>query len=263
MRLRQQSIPFSKINHIFISHLHGDHFFGLFGLLTSYNLLNRKHPLHLYSFPEISEIMHFNKPELIFGENFGYKIILHPLNHKKCEVLVDNKLIKISSFPMQHRIHCCGFTFEEKRAPRKLIKEKIDYYNIPVYKRSGIKEGDDLVTDDGKIIPNTKLTSDPPAARKISVCSDTLYNKVIISQIKDSDLLFHEATFMHNMLKRAKETCHSTAKQAAMIAKEANVKKLVIGHFSVRYKDLKPLEDEAREIFPETYLAEDGRIFNI
>jgi ribonuclease Z len=258
MRLRQFSIPFSRINHIFISHLHGDHFFGLPGLLTSFNLLNRKQALHIYAFPELSEILHLNNPRLIFGEQFGYKILIHPLCADMPERVLDSKTLTVTSVPMKHRIPCCGFIFEEKQAPGKLIKEKIDWYKIPVFKRRGIKEGNDLILDDGRVIPNNELTTPSLPARKICICSDTLYNKQIIPFIKNADLLFHEATFMHNLLARAKETCHSTAAQAAMIASEAMVKKLVIGHFSVRYKDIKPIEKEARALFPDTFAAEDG-----
>lgn len=258
MRLRQLSIPFSRINHIFISHLHGDHFFGLFGLLTSFNLLNRKQALHIYTFTELAEILHLQNPHLVFGEQFGYKIILHPLQPDKPEVILDTKTLTVTSVPMKHRIPCCGFLFAEKEAPRKLLKEKVEWYQIPVYKRRGIKEGNDLVLEDGRIIANKELTTAPPPARKICIFSDTLYNKQFISLISNADLLIHEATFMHNLLYRARETCHSTARQAASFAKEAEVKRLVIGHFSVRYKDSKPLEDEAREIFPDTLAAEDG-----
>lgn len=258
MRLRELSLPFSRINHIFISHLHGDHFFGLYGLLTTFNLLNRKHVLHLYSFPEITEILHLNNPKLIFGEKFGYKIVTHDLSAKKPEVLFENKRLIIKSIPMRHRVPCCGFVFDEKPAQRKLIKEMIEFYDIPIHKRAGIKEGNDLVLDNGKIIPNKKLTLDPPPPRKIAICSDTLYNKSIIPEIRDADLLFHEATFMHNMLTRACETYHCTAKRAAQLAKEAGIKKLIIGHFSVRYKDVKELEDEARAVFPESFAAYDG-----
>lgn len=263
MRLRQLSIPFSRINHIFISHLHGDHFFGLFGLLTTFNLLNRKNDLHLYTFPGLSDILQLDNPKLLFGDSMSYKIRLHTLNAEKSEVVFENNSTIIHSFPMRHRIPCCGFTFEEKPKPRKLIPHKIVQYDIPVFKRAGIKAGNDLVLDDGKVIPNEQLTEDPPPTRKISLCSDTLYNKTIIPFIKDSDILFHEATFLHNKLSRARETCHSTALQAATLAKEAGTKKLVIGHFSVRYKDTSELLEEARTVFPETYAAEDMLTFDI
>jgi len=258
MRLRQLSIPFSRINHIFISHLHGDHFFGLFGLLTSFNLLNRKQALHIYTFPELAEILHLDNPKLLFGDHFGYKIILHPLSDDKPELILDSKTLTVTSVPMKHRIPCCGFVFAEKEAPRKLLKDKMEWYKIPVYKRRGIKEGSDLILDDGRTIPNHELTTAPPPARKIGICSDTLYNKQYLSFFSHADLLFHEATFMHNLLDRARETCHSTARQAATFAKEAEVKKLIIGHYSVRYKDTIPLVEEARDLFPDTIAAEDG-----
>ena len=262
MRLRQMSIPFSRINHIFISHLHGDHFFGLFGLLTSFNLLNRKNDLHIYSFPELSDILQLNNPKMIFGESMGYKIHLHPLNAEKSEVLFENKSTIIHSFPMRHRIPCCGFSFAEKDKPRKLRPAKIVQYDIPTYKRAGIKYGNDLELEDGTIIPNAQLTDDPPPSKKISICSDTLYNKTVIPYILNSDLLFHEATFLHDKLSRARETCHTTALQAAMVAQESGAKKLVIGHFSVRYKDTRELLEEAKTVFAETYAAEDMLTFN-
>lgn len=263
MRLRELSIPFSRINHIFISHLHGDHFFGLFGLLTTFNLLNRKQVLHIYSFPDIKKVLNTDNPELIFGENFGYKIIFHDLNSSSPETIYESKNLSIRSVPMKHRIPCCGFVFTEKPLPRKLIKEKIDYYQIPVFKRAGIKNGEDLILDNGKVILNKDLTSDPQSSRKIAVCSDTLYNKALIAEIKNADLLYYEATFMHKLLGRARETCHSTARQAGQIAKESGAKKLIIGHFSVRYKDISELEVEARKVFAETYAATDKTEFEL
>lgn len=259
--LRKYHFKMGRLNHIFISHAHGDHTFGLFGLLSSFNLMGREHELHLYGTPDLENIIltHFQ----LFDIRLTYPLVFHPVHCKSSGLLYEDKHVEIESFPLKHRIPTCGFLVREKRKLRKLKKEMLEKHNIPIEIRNAIKKGSDFVTEKGQTVPNSKLTEEPPAPKSFAYCTDTLYNRGIVSKIKNIDLLFHEATFMESEAKRAKETFHSTARQAALIAKEANVKNLVLGHFSARYKDLSSLLLEAREVFPATELAEEGRIFQI
>ncbi len=261
IQLRKYKIKLSRLDHIFISHIHGDHVFGLFGLISSLNLIGRKHELHIYGPGELREILNIHID--LFGLHLGYALTFHSINCKKSELLYTDKKIEIESFPLKHRVPTCGFLFREKPKSRSLKKEMLETYNIPIQYRNKIKEGDNYITESGKIIPNNMLTSDPPPSRSFAYCTDTIYNRGIISKIKSVDLLFHESTFMEDEAKRAKETFHSTAKQAATIAKEAKVKQLLLGHFSARYKDLSPLLKEAKSIFNEVVLAEEGNTIDI
>jgi len=261
IRIRQLKFHFVKFNHIFISHLHGDHFFGIFGLLSTFHLLSRKNELHIYSFPELKEII--NNTNKIFGQEFSFPIIFHNLQNKKSEVIYNDEKLEITSFPLNHRIPTCGFVFREKPKSRNIIKEKIKEYNIPVCEIQKIKNGSDFTTTDGQIILNAQLTIAPKKPRSYAYCSDTLYAPEIVPYIKGVNLLYHEATFLDNFIERATSTFHSTAKQAAEIAKKAYVEKLIIGHYSVRYKKLDEFLVEAKKVFPETYLALDGLKFNV
>ena len=190
---------------------------------------------------------------------FKYKIHFHPLDFKESKLLFEDDKVKISSIVLKHSINCCGFVFEEKARPRKLIKEKIEALKIPIAALEAIKWGEDYTYPEGTVtILNKDITTDPMPPRKYAYCSDTTYNKDILPQIQNADLIYHEATFMEDMRERADQTMHSTAKDAANIAKEANAKRLLVGHFSARYKDLSLLLDEAKSIFPATYLAQEG-----
>ncbi len=250
-----------RLNHIFISHAHGDHTFGLFGLLSSFNLMGREHELHLYGTSELENIIltHFQ----LFDIRLTYPLIFHHLNCKSSSKIYEDKHVEIECFPLKHRIPTCGFLVREKSKPRKLKKEMLERYNIPIENRKNIKEGADFITGEGQTIPNNELTEDPPAQKSFAYCTDTLFNRGMVSKIKGIDLLFHEATFMESEAQRARETFHSTARQAAEIAKEAKVRNLVLGHFSARYKDLSSLLNEAREVFQNTELAEEGKVFKI
>ena len=261
IQLRKYKIRLNRLNYIFISHLHGDHIFGLFGLLSSFDLIGRQHELHIYGPNGLSEILniHFD----LLNIHPGYPLTIHSVNCKKSERIFEDTRIEVDSFPLKHRIATCGFLFREKPKLRSLKKEMLEVYDIPVKDRANIKNGADFETESGKLIPNKILTSDPPRSRSFAYCTDTIYNRGIITKIKNVDLLFHESTFMEEEASRAKETFHSTAKQAATIAKEAQVKKLLIGHFSARYKDLSPLLAEAKSIFPDVELAEEGKSIEI
>lgn len=256
LQIRRNKIKFGKINHIFISHLHGDHIFGLFGLISTFSLLNRQTDLHIYAHQELEKIL--NQHIEYFERTLPFKIVYHYLNSKKNEIIYEDKRITIETIPLKHRIPSCGFLFKEKQHLRNLKKNAVQKYEIPIKEIQKIKEGADLTLADGSIIPNAELTLAPYKQRSYAYCTDTAYAEKIVPILKNVDLLFHEATFTEQLKSQAKKTFHSTAKQAATIAQKANAKKLIIGHFSARYKDVTPLIQEAREIFATTFAAEDG-----
>lgn len=256
VQLRNQKIRMQSINHIFISHLHGDHYFGLPGLLSTFHLLGRENEIHLYGPSELKGLIY----SLLRASNtyLNYDLHFHPLNFEHPELLFEDKRVAVHSFPMRHSVDTCGFVIREKPKLRKINRSATDAYDIPVFELNGVKEGKDHVTADGQVIANEKLTFDPDASRSYAYCSDTSYFPQICDSIKHVDLLYHEATFGNDQEKLAKKTKHSTAKHAALIAKKAEVKQLVIGHYSARYTDLNVLLNEAKEEFPNTLLADDG-----
>jgi ribonuclease Z len=250
-----------RLDHIFISHLHGDHYFGLIGMLTSFNLNWREHDLHIYAPTGLQEIVN-----LQFGAAktpLKFKIHFHITQAEKPEIIFDDPVLQVESFVLKHRIPTTGFVFREKRNLRKILVEKITEHKIPFDKITAIKQGADFTDENGHLIPNAQLTLPPPDARSYAYCSDTLYTESFIEQIKGINLLYHEATFIAEHAARAQETFHSTSVQAAKIALQAGVGKLVIGHFSARYQFLDLLLQEARQIFPETYLAIEGQVFEV
>lgn len=261
MQLRKFKIKFQRIHHIFISHLHGDHYFGLMGILSSMHLLGRQNELHLYAPAPLKEIIDI---QLKHSEtNLNYPLIFHPLRFDDKTPLFEDELVKVSSFPLFHRIATCGFLFEEKEKKKNIIKEKIKEYDLGVVDIQNIRAGSDFVTKQGKLIPNNELTHPSPRLRKYAYCSDTRYNEKLIEYVSGVDLLYHEATFLHELIDRAEATFHTTAKEAAIFASKANVKQLIIGHFSARYPDLNPLLEEASAIFPNTLLAIEGQSYLI
>ena len=262
---QQQMLRFdikaSRIDHIFISHLHGDHYLGLVGLLSSLHLNGRIKPLKIYCPPQLKEIVDL---QLRYSETtLQYPLDYVFTNADKAEMLLDNQDITVESIPLNHRISCTGFLFKEKKRLRKLIKEKIEGLEIPIAYYSALKKGADFIMPNGEVLKNDTLTIDSSDPKAYAYCSDTLYDEMYFKQIGDVTLLYHEATFLNNMLDRAIETHHTTALQAANVALITHAKKLLIGHFSARYKTLNELLDEARSIFPETELAIEGRTFVI
>ncbi|MEI6680157.1 MAG: ribonuclease Z [Mariniphaga sp.] len=261
IQLRKFGIKVGKINHIFISHLHGDHIFGLPGLISTIALGGKKGELHIYSHSELKIMMdHFLK---FMNDFVDLKIIYHPLNFRSRAVIYQDSKLIVESFPLKHRIPCCGFIFREKIHELHLRGDKIDSLKIPIKDRVAIKRGADYQIPGGVNIPNKELTFPPDPARSYAFVTDTAYRKQIIPVIKEVDLLYHEATFSDELSDLALKTCHSTAKQAAAIASEACVKKLIIGHFSNRYKNVDPLIEEARAVFPNTFAANDGSRFEL
>lgn len=259
IRIRQYKIKASKINHVFISHLHGDHFFGIFGLISSFNLLGRKNDLHIYSPGDLEKMVY----TIIKKADLNFTLFFHRLHTDKKEIIYESKSIKISYFPLNHRIETYGFLFEEKTKEKNIKKELIEKYNITISDILKIKIGEDYITEKGLVIPNNDLTLPEKKPRSYAYCSDTVFEQKIIPYIKNVDILYHEATFAENLKETAKITKHSTASDAARIAVKANVQKLIIGHFSSRYKDETQILSEARTIFPKTVIAEDGLTFKI
>lgn len=259
VQLRKNKLKFSKINHIFISHLHGDHFYGLIGLLSTFMLLNRKTDLHVYGPKGIKEIILL---QLRYSNSFTpYTLYFHELISKESEVIYEDKKVIVKTIPLNHRIYTNGFLFAEKKGERKLNIEAIELYKIEKCYYPKIKSGGDMVLSDGKLILNEKITFDPPQPKSYAFCSDTSYDETIIPIITTCDLLYHEATFLESEVDKAKKTMHCTAKQAAHIAAKANVKQLILGHYSTRYDSIALFKNEAEIIFPNVLLADDGYSF--
>ncbi len=263
MQFNRYKIRSGKIDHIFISHLHGDHFFGLIGLITSYNLNHRTAPLHVYGPAGIDQIINL---QLQFcSRGLDYELVFHIFEPQNGLVIFEDKNMVVTSLEMKHRIVCSGFIFTEKFTEFNIRKEKIQEYNIPFEMIGSIKKGADLTLADGRIIPNAELTLPLPKARSYAFCTDTLYNEDLLPYLSGVNLLYHEATFDKARVDRALETFHSTSAQAAQIAQKAQVKKLIIGHFSSRYfeQDLDSLLLEAQEHFVDTALALEGYTFAV
>ena len=261
-QMRKYKVGFSKINHIFISHLHGDHFYGLVGLLSTYGILNREKELHIYGPKGIKEVTLLQLK--ISQSHAKYKIIFHELNSRKSELIFENDKVSVSTIPLNHRVYTNGYLFKEKEKARKLNMLNISGYSeIGKADYLNLKAGKDFTLASGDIIPNTKLTLNPPKPLSFAFCSDTSYKPDIIPIIKNADLLYHEATFLSDREDLAKKTKHATSKQAAQIAKDADVNKLVIGHYSGRYKDISLFKKEATETFKNTELAEPGKVFYV
>lgn len=261
LQLRRYHIHFSFINHIFISHLHGDHCFGLIGLISTFGMLGRTAPLHIYADPKLEEVM---KPQVeYFCKGMNYPLFFHNIDPTRQQTIYEDNTITVETLPLSHRIPCCGFLFREKPKKRHLIGDSINYYNIPTYMRQSIKDGADFTTPDGEVIPNSRLTKEPDPSRSYAYCSDTAPCRFGDRVLEGVDMLYHEATFAESEKERAAQTFHSTARQAAQAAKDAGVKRLLIGHYSSRYDTADVQLNEAREIFPDTIAAEEGDVINI
>ena len=262
INMRRFGVNMLRINHIFISHVHGDHFLGLPGVLSSMSMQGRKSDLHIYCHEKLHTLI--DAFLATFEIPLEYKIIYHHLvSEGEPRLIYEDEKLTVHSFPLRHRVPTCGFIFREKPKLRHLNGQMADDLNIPISCRFGIRQGDDFTDENGNIYPNSMLTSDPDRSCSYAFMSDTVKLTRAVPWIEGVDLLYHEATYGDDNLKRARENNHSTARQAAEIAQAANVGKLVIGHYSNRYKDLQPLLDEARSVFPESYLAKDGEVFEV
>jgi ribonuclease Z len=261
IQIRKYKIKLQKLERIFISHLHGDHYLGLVGLLGTMHLLGRTKELHLYGPAGLKEIIEIQHK---YSETYlRYNIQFTEIDTKCTSIIFEDEQLSISTIPLSHRVPCSGFLFQEKLAAPRVDKDLLAKYKIPFEYIHKIKAGDDFTLPDGTIIANNLLTIPPPAPRSYAYCSDTCYLPELTSLINNVNLLYHEATFTEELRERAKETFHSTAAQAAKIAEQAQVKQLVIGHFSARYNDLTPLLNEAQAIFNNTFLAIEGAIYKV
>lgn len=256
--LRRQKLRFSRLNHIFISHLHGDHCFGLMGLISTFNLLGRTAKLHLYSpTDDLKRLLH---PWLnYFCKSMTYEIVFHTVDYRSPSLVYEDRTVAITTIPLKHRIPCCGYLFREHAPLPHIRRDMIDFLNIPFHAINSIKQGGGWTDGEGRHWKHEQLVvASQKRGRSYAYCSDTIYLPQLAEQLNGVDLLFHEATFADDALKRAQETFHTTARQAALLAKEARVGRLLIGHFSARYDDERLLLEQAQEVFPATLLARDG-----
>lgn len=259
VQLRKHKIKFSRINHIFISHLHGDHFYGLVGLISTFMLLNRLNDLHVYGPKGIKELILMQLRAS--GSHTGYNLYFYELEALESEIIFEDEKVKVKTIPLKHRIYTNGYLFQEKNSQRKLNIEAVEKYKIDTCYYQKIKFGGDITLENGEVIANELLTFDPEPEKSYAFCSDTVYNETIIPLIKGVDILYHESTFLETEAHLAEKTMHTTAKQAATIAKKANVKTLVMGHYSTRYGNIKLFKEEAQTIFENVILADDGKEF--
>ncbi len=258
LQIRKLSLPFSKINRAFISHLHGDHFYGLFGLLSTYNLMGRKKTFYIHAHNDLVQML--ETVLKIGSQELSYKIEVIPLSFQNPETIFEDSKVKVTSFPLRHSIPVCGFLFKEKPRPRNVIKEFVESMQLSIKEMNELKSGLDIVRD-GKMYKNSTLTKDPPRVRKYAFVTDTLKCSNIVEIIKDVDILYHEATYLHKDLDLARLSCHSTALQAAQIAHDSGAKKLLLGHYSSRYTDPKVIEEEAQTIFKNSVATADGDVY--
>ena len=259
MQMQRYKIKRSRIKHIFISHMHGDHYFGLPGLITSYQLNQRKDSLHIYAPAPLKNIIQ----QILDSSNsvLNFEVIWHDLHFEKTEMILETESFTVHSFPVYHRIPTSGFLITEKPGLRKIRSEKIEEFQIPNESILAIKQGKDFVLDNGKVVSNNELTVEASAIRKYAFCADTIFDERICNSIEFADLIYHESTFMADSAERAMQTYHCTATQAATIALKANGKKLLLGHFSAKYANLNPLLAEAKTVFKNSELAIEGNTY--
>ena len=261
-QMRKYKVGFSKINHIFISHLHGDHFYGLIGLIATFGILNREKKLTIYGPKGIQDIIQL---QLKYSKSLiKFELIFHELTSHNSELIFEDEKVEVYTIPLTHRVYTNGFLFKEKEKPRKLNMDAINLYKeIEICDYNNLKVGKDFRLSSGQIIKNSTLTKDPEKPLTYSYCSDTSYKEDLIEIIKDSDLLYHESTFLSDKEELALKTGHSTARQAAKIANKAAVKRLILGHYSSRYKDTSLFLEEATTVFDNVNLAESGKVFSV
>ncbi|MGO4913601.1 ribonuclease Z [Leeuwenhoekiella sp. W20_SRS_FM14] len=260
VELRRNKVKFSKIKHIFISHLHGDHFFGLVGLISTFRLLNREGELHVYGPKGIKQAITL---QLKLSNSWtNYPLYFHELESKEPQILFEDDKVSVETIPLKHRIYTNGFLFKEKEGERKLNMSAVLKKEIDVLYYKKIKSGKDMLLDDGTLIPNEELTFDPDPPRSYAFCSDTVYKPDNLPQLQGVTYMYHESTFLEAHAKLAEPTGHSTARQAGLMAKQAHVKYLILGHYSTRYPDLTLFANEAKLEFENVLTADDGKIFD-
>lgn len=260
VQLRRYKVKFSRIKYIFISHLHGDHFFGLVGLISTFRLLTREADLHIYGPKGIKEIITL---QMKLADSWtNYKLFFHELESKSSELIYEDENVEVYTVPLNHRVYTNGFLFKEKPGERKLDIQAAENANINVAYYRKLKQGFDVKNEEGKLIKNKTVTQEGNKPKSYAFCSDTMYSETIVPLIKNATVLYHESTFLEKNRTLAAPTKHSTAKEAATIAKMANVETLILGHYSTRYNDISLFKQEAQVIFNNVELAEDGKVFN-
>ena len=261
LALRRNHVHLNRMQTVFITHMHGDHCFGLMGLISTQNLLGRTAPLHIYGPADLEPVF---QPQIdYFCPNLDFEVIFHAVDTKVFAPIYEDHSLTVFSIPLQHRIRCCGYLFREKPLLPHIRREAIERYDIPVWQINNIKAGQDFTLPDGSIIPNEALVTPAEAPRSYAYCSDTIYKPDIADYLEGVDLLYHEATYADDNLQRAEKYHHTTARQAAQIALAAHAKRLLIGHFSQRYEDENLLLREAQEVFPNTLLADEGLTLDV
>lgn len=261
MQFRRTHVHFAKINAIFISHLHGDHCFGLLGLLSTFGMLGRTARLKVFAPKDYEQL--FKQQVEMFMQGMEYAIEFVPVDTEKVQVVYEDHSVTVETVPLQHRVPCCGYIFREKPTLPHIRRDMIDFYGIPTSQINNIKNGADWTTEDGDVIPNARLVEPAEPPRSYAYMSDTRYMPHLYERLKNVTTLYHESTYTTENEDRAKLYYHSTARQAATVARAAGVRKLILGHYSARYNDEKVLLDEAREVFPESYLSNEGAVFDV
>ena len=260
IQLRHTKVRFTRLKAVFISHLHGDHCFGLIGLICSFALSGRKVPLHIYAPVALKRLL--EDMLAMFAANLEFEVVFHPVDTTVAQVIYEDSAVTVSTLPLQHRIPCCGYLFREKEPQLNIIKSAIAEYKLSLEEIASLKRGEDVLRD-GTLLPFKELTYKPFEPRSFAYCSDTGPFPKLKEWIRGTDLIYHEATYASDLKALSKTTAHSTSEDAAKVALEAGAKTLVVGHFSSRYRSLDLLLDEARKIFPETYLAQEGMKFEV
>ena len=261
MQLRRCHVRFTKLSHVFITHLHGDHCFGLIGMISTFGLVGRTATLHIHAPKELGPIL--DEQIRFFTHDLGFDVEFHAVDTTQRAAVYEDRSVVVESIPLQHRMPCCGYLITEKPLLPHIRREMIDFYQIPTSQINNIKNGADWTTPEGELVPNAKLVKPADAVRSYAYCSDTRYLPTLHEQLKGVTTLYHESTYGEDMLKNAEKYCHSTARQAAMVARDAGVGKLLLGHYSSRYEDEQVLLNEAKEIFENTYLTNEMEAFDV
>ena len=261
LQLRRSKINFNKIQAVFISHIHGDHCFGLIGMISTFGLQGRTAPLHVYSPKELEQML--TAQVSLFCPHLSFEVVFHAVDPQVQKVVFEDNSLTVETIPLEHRMPCCGYLFREKNTLPHIRRDMIDYLEIPVSQINNIKMGADWTREDGTVVPNSELVTPADPPRSYAYCSDTRYIPTLYERLKNVDLLYHESTYGEDNLNRAETYWHSTARQAALVARDAGAKRLLLGHYSSRYQDENVLLEEARAVFKNTYLTDENDVFDI
>lgn len=261
LQLRRLRVHFSKVSHVFISHLHGDHCFGLIGMISTFGLLGRTAKLHIYANEQLKGVLDCQMA--LFCRDLGYEVVFHPIDASCRQVIYEDRSLTVETIPLNHRMPTCGFLFREKPSLPHIRREMIDFYHIPTSQIQNIKNGADWITEEGEVVPNSRLVEPAAPPRSYAYCSDTRYMPDLHEMIKGVSTLYHESTYGDDNLSMAEKYFHSTARQAAMVARDAGAGQLVLGHYSSRYNDESVLLQQAREVFPNARLANELDVINV